>query len=186
MAAVYSAIDATTGQRVAIKIANYDSPTDPSVGARFQQETQLSSRLSHENFAKTLGHGAYGGLLYFAMELIDGPTLEEVIDNEAPLDPVRTATIGMQLAKGLAAIHGAKIVHRDLKPANVVLVEQDDGDQLVKILDFGISYALEYLEENDAKRFTAGGSRMGTPYYMAPEYLQAFIVQPSGDLYALG
>ncbi len=183
MGLVYSAVDATTKERVALKVLNPDYRTDAAIESRFLREMRLATHLDHPNIEKVLGHGVDNGRLYLALEMVQGCTLDELIADEAPFDPVRTVWIGMQLAQALAAMHEAAVVHRDLQPANVMLESRNGEQKVVKIIDFGIALAYRSLGEDDdnSKRFTAGGSRVGTPGFMSPEYLCSATVLPSSD-----
>ncbi|WP_442816704.1 protein kinase domain-containing protein [Streptomyces sp. NBC_01304] len=154
--------------------------------ARFHREVRIMRMLSkgHPNLTLLLDGGVDesstgSGLPYLAMELLDGHTLAELIEEEPQLPVSWVAAIGAQMASGLAAAHTAGVVHRDLKPANAMLTR----DGTVKILDFGMG---SVVDDPDQTRLTSTGVGVGTARYMAPEQFRAEQVVASADLYALG
>ncbi|WP_225843868.1 protein kinase domain-containing protein [Streptomyces albus] len=153
---------------------------------RFRREVRIMRMLSkgHQNLALLLGGGvdrtpSGNGLPYLVMELLDGNTLTDLIDEEPQLPVSWTAALGAQIALGLTAAHTAGVVHRDLKPANVMLTH----DGTVKILDFGMG---TIVDDPDQTRLTSTGVSVGTARYMAPEQFRAEHVSAPADLYALG
>jgi serine/threonine-protein kinase len=118
------------------------------------------------------------------MELLEGSTLEEILEEQQRLDIQVALEIGIQLASALAAVHEKGIVHRDLKPANVFLVAKKTGGFLVKLLDFGVAKMVS--GDDGPKVNTAVGSLMGTPDYMAPEATMGLEVDHRADIYSLG
>lgn len=184
MGAIYRCRDPHSGRELAIKIILGDLEDDPEVIARFEREIQANCGIDHPNVVKTYGHGRTDdGRPYFAMELLDGRPLDEVIDDDGPLPSDRIAHIGAQVALGLNAAHRAGIVHRDLKPTNVVV--SDSGT--AKVFDFGLSLLRpDDDDEPTEERLTAMDMRIGTPLYMAPEYIDGGELDARSDLYALG
>lgn len=182
MARVYRAKHIHLGQDIALKILYGDMASDRTLSERFRREAQSSARIKHPNVVQVMDFGVTeGGLSFMAMELLEGHTLADLIKSEKRLPPSRAADLTRQMALGLAAAHSHGFVHRDLKPKNVMLLDQPGGD-LVKILDFGL---VRPLEEADA-RLTARGQVFGTPAYMAPEQITDGEVDIRADLYALG
>jgi serine/threonine protein kinase len=184
MGLVYRALQADMDRRVAVKVLHPELSDDPETKERFNREMRATTRIEHPNSVRVYEHGEHAGRLYLAMELCEGRPLEDLIAVEAPLDPARTASIGMQIAQALAAAHEEKIVHRDLKPENVMLVDRYGQKEVVKVLDFGLARVGE--NESGDSRLTASGVRVGTPSYMAPEYVTTFAFDHRSDLYALG
>lgn len=184
MGAIYRCCDAQSGRQLAIKIILADLQDDPEVVARFEREIQANCGVRHPNVVQTYGHGRLAdGSAYFAMELLRGRPLDEVIDDDGPLPSDQIASIGAQVALGLNAAHDNGIVHRDLKPTNVVV--GDDG--VVKVFDFGLSLLRPQDDDSvDEKRLTEMDMRIGTPMYMAPEYIDGGELDARSDLYALG
>jgi eukaryotic-like serine/threonine-protein kinase len=149
----------------------------PGALARFHAEARHAGSLSHHNIARVYDYDepADGSSPYLVMELVDGRSLSDVLD-DGPLDAARSMDVIAQAAAGLAAAHAASLVHRDVKPANLLL----DPQGVVKITDFGIAHSI------GSARVTATGELIGTPGYLAPERVAGGQPTPGGDLYALG
>jgi hypothetical protein len=165
------------GQVFAGKILHTSRAQDAEAVDRFRREAELVAPLRHDNITGVYGFESIDGLDVLLMELVEGPTLAQLIARESPLSLDRIVAIGRGLAAGLAAAHGQGVVHRDLKPANVLVAEGD----VPKIADFGMARA-STLEGVDPSAFTV----LGTPDYMAPEGLDPLAVDARSDLYALG
>jgi len=164
------------GERWAGKILHATHRGDPRAVERFRREAELLRDLRHPNLVEVRGLREIDGELVLLMELVDGPTLAEVIARETPVPDGRLGTIGRGIAAGLHAAHRAGLVHRDLKPANVLLA----GD-VPKLVDFGLARASSFAGVDKAS-FTL----VGTPDYMAPEAIDPLAVDPRSDLYSLG
>jgi eukaryotic-like serine/threonine-protein kinase len=171
--------------KVAIKLIHRDLTRDPEVRARFQREIQTSREVEHPGIVRVLDHGAEGDTLFLVMEMLRGRTLGQVAAQEAPVDPARVIEIGRQVALALNAAHEAGLVHRDLKPENVMVCKTEDGGDDVRLLDFGLAIGLDPSKPMGA-RMTAQGLRLGTPAFMAPEYITTGNLDHRSDLYALG
>jgi hypothetical protein len=183
MGRVYRARHARLAARqYAIKVLWGDLAITPEARIRFAREAQSASLLDHPNVVGVVDFGrSRKGLLYLAMELVEGPTLAAVIDAR-PLDPARAIRIARGLAAGLGHAHDRGLIHRDLKPANVILVDGPTGE-VARIADFGIAIS---AAGGDA-RLTATGFTVGTPAYVAPEQLaNGASYDHRADLYALG
>ncbi len=175
MAAVFRAVDTTTGGVVALKIVEHTTD-DASRHARFEREVRAAGRLVHPNVCRVLTFGRAPGKLFMAMELVEGPTLQRVIKHKGTL-PVPIALEALrQLLSALECAIQAGVVHRDLKPANVMVTP----DGTVKLLDFGIAKSQE-----DAT-VTATGLLIGTPAYMSPEQVLGGTVDGRSDLFSAG
>ncbi|MCA9658476.1 MAG: protein kinase, partial [Myxococcales bacterium] len=165
-------------RRIALKILRQEASQDPEQAARFREEARAASKIGSPNIVQILDFGELpDGRLMFFMDLLAGQGLDAEIDS-APMDQARLIAILRQVCKGLAAAHDAGIVHRDIKPDNVILVTEDNRDDVVKIVDFGIATML-----------TSGNSNApaaGTPQYMAPEQILGQAVDGRLDLYSLG
>jgi eukaryotic-like serine/threonine-protein kinase len=173
MGAVYEGVHVDIGKRLAIKLILPEFCESQEVVARFRREARAASAVESEYIAQIYDFGRDERLgLYMVIEYLEGEDLETRLTRERWISERDTATIGLQVARGLAKAHAAGIVHRDLKPANVFLTERDDGSILAKILDFGISK----FEPSTAgpvslaePTLTAYGTTLGTPQYMSPE-----------------
>jgi serine/threonine protein kinase len=149
---------------------------DPRSIARFEQEAQILARLQHPNVITVFDAGVDNGERFIVMELVEGPTLRELLDTEERLAPERACEIASRLASALEFAHGKGVIHRDVKPANVLL--PPDGG--VKLADMGISR----LQSPEA--LTATLSVRGTAAYISPEQVRGDPVDARADLYSLG
>jgi len=166
--------DTLLGRPVAVKLLlDYG---DPRSVARFQQEAQILARLHHPNVISVFDTGVDGGDRFIVMELVEGPTLRELLDTEGRLAPERAAEIASRLASALAFAHGKAVIHRDVKPSNVLL--PPDGG--VKLADMGIARLLS------PEALTATLSVRGTALYISPEQVRGDRVDHRADLYSLG
>lgn len=185
MGRVFLAEHVALGSRVALKVVNEQFARQDSVMRRFQQEAIAASRIRHENIVSVTDFGRTDdGAMYFVMEYLDGESLAQLIRTSSPVPLERALKILQQLFRAMRAAHDAGIIHRDLKPENVVIVPREDGADLVKVLDFGISQVNKL--EQGAERLTLAGMIMGTPEYMSPEQGAALEVDARSDIYSLG
>ncbi len=182
---VYLAEHETLGMQYAVKVLQEHVAEDEKVVARFKREAYAASRLDHPNAVQIFDFGRTDeGLFYLVMELVDGPTLTEVLAETAPQPMKRRRGLELliQVTQALKAAHEAKIVHRDLSPDNIRIIKHRiDADKL-KILDFGLAKVLADAENP----LSATGEVFGTPRYMAPEQARGEPVDHRADIYALG
>jgi tRNA A-37 threonylcarbamoyl transferase component Bud32 len=184
MGTVYLAEHVALGKRVAVKVLRPEYSRDDELVRRFEQEARAASQIGHENIVDVVDFGRTpGGSLYFAMEALEGESLARLIQRQGALPVGRALLVLAQICRALGAAHARGVVHRDLKPENVHLVRRDDGADLVKVLDFGIS---KTHGVPDGGRITRAGSIIGTPEYMAPEQAMAAAVDHRCDVYAFG
>jgi len=178
-ACVYRVRDRSLGLTVALKIVKR-ATNDQHVEPRFRQEMRMLRKLSHPHIVRTFDFGVFEGRPYCTMELLEGQSVRELLDDrlDEPLPVMLTLDIGEAVADALVAVHEAAVVHRDLKPSNVLVTE----DGAVKLMDFGIASSLE-----DPLGLTTPDLVMGTPAYLSPErLLSSAPARPAADLYALG
>ncbi|HKB14704.1 MAG TPA: serine/threonine-protein kinase, partial [Planctomycetota bacterium] len=180
MGEVYRARDENLGREVALKVLHASFAADAERKERFLREAHLTSLLSHPNIATVYAADEVDGVLFFAMELVRGETLESRI-RSGGLSREELLDLAIPIAEGLAEAHRSGVVHRDLKPANVMI----DARGRVKILDFGLSRPTEGLD-SASPGLTASGSVVGTPYYMSPEQMRGKKVDGRSDLFSLG
>ncbi len=185
MGVVYKAEQAPLGRVVAIKILSLkqDEDKDPEFRRRFFLEAATVAKLTHPNTVTVFDYGqSDGGVFYIAMEYVDGRTLKKALSAEGPFEPARAINIAKQIARSLREAHRLGVIHRDLKPGNVMLVDRD-GEDYVKVLDFGLVKEVDGDAEED---LTQAGVFMGSPKYMAPEQIQGEAVDGRTDIYAIG
>ena len=183
MGQVYLAEHVKMGRKSAIKVMSPSMVHDPDAVARFNREAANASRISHPNVCAVYDFGETPeGLIYLAMEFIEGEPLTELLAREGELPVARAGAIFLQVADALQAAHDLGIVHRDLKPDNVMLSRGRDGTDIVKVVDFGIA---KMVGGRDNQKVTKTGLVVGTPEFMSPEQLAGDPVDGRSDLYAL-
>jgi serine/threonine-protein kinase len=186
MGVVYRAVD-QDGTEVAIKRLHSDIATTPELIARFEREAAAHALLSHPHIAALWAVGACKtGELCFVMELVDGPTLADVIER-GPMQAREAIAIAKQILSALHHAHQLGMVHRDLKPENVLLTTDHREQWVVKLIDFGLVKLVQnVLGSTECKRLTTRGIVFGTPRYMPPEQILGSEIDGRTDLYALG
>jgi serine/threonine-protein kinase len=185
MGAVYLGEHVKMGRKSAIKVMNPGMAHDPDAVSRFNREASNASRISHPNVCQIYDFGeTTDGLIYLAMEFIEGQSLTDLIDREGALPAVRAASILKQSADALQAAHDLGIVHRDLKPDNIMITQARDGADVVKVVDFGIAKAV--AGDETGQKVTKTGLVVGTPEYMSPEQLSGDKLDGRSDIYSLG
>ena len=192
MGEVWVAHHRSLGEDVALKLLSpplegTEVENSSTAVARFRFEAQVAARLSRRtrHIVRVTDNGEEDGLAYLVMELLEGETLASRLARSGPLDLATAAKVVAQIARALTEAHGAGVMHRDLKPANVFLTRDEEGDLLVKVLDFGIARTIPSHRVTPAFA-TAPGLVFGTPGYMSPE--QAFFAEELDhrcDLWAL-
>ncbi len=183
MGEVWRGRHARLDQDVAVKFLKPELARVDAQRARFEREAVATARIRHPAFPQLWAWEAIGDRWYLVMDFVEGPTVEQRLAAEGPLDAARARQLGRQIADALAALHRAGIVHRDLKPANMKWVTDPAGDEHVFILDLGICKPLGGW---DAAVLQTQGP-IGTPLYMAPEQCgQSDAVGPRTDQFALG
>jgi serine/threonine-protein kinase len=183
MGVVYKVEHAQIGKLLAMKVLAGPLGADATVLARFKREAMLASRLFHPNSVQVFDYGVCQGLIFLIMEFVHGRDLSRILEAESPLPAERAAKLLIQVCGSLAEAHAIGIVHRDLKPANIMLANTRDGQDFVKVLDFGLAKLRASQELNEV---TGGGTLVGTPNYMSPEQIVGRPVDNRADVYALG
>jgi serine/threonine protein kinase len=168
MGAVFEARHTLLEKRVAIKVILPGIDHDEQITARLIQEAQAASATGHRNIATVTDMGRTAvGSLFVVMEYLDGCTFHNLVVDDSWLPVDRAVFLIRQVLAGLAAVHRKGIVHRDLKPDNLMLITDEDGEEVVKILDFGISKIV--AKDQQSLNLTRAGLVLGTPQYMSPE-----------------
>ena len=202
MGAVYRATQLMLKKKVAIKVMNPDRPADGAYAARFKREAKAAARMDHPNSLRVIDVGDDNGLLYIAMEYIEGRDLFHTLKVDFPLSKERICGILSQALAALAVAHEMGVIHRDLKPENIMLLPAKDDEgttyELVKVCDFGIAKLLDSSKDDeDGPRgsssaathtgtLTAHGMLIGTPEYMSPEQARGEPADARSDIYAMG
>jgi eukaryotic-like serine/threonine-protein kinase len=184
MGAVYRARHDRLPRSVAVKLLRTRVAGDESLEL-FEREVQQTSRLTHPSTVQIFDFGvAQNGVYYYAMEYIEGLTLDELVQRFGPLPPGRVIYILAQVAHALAEAHEVGLVHRDIKPANILLCDRGGVVDFPKLVDFGLVADLQApIDPGDSRPRMI----LGTPMYMAPEALmESHRVDARTDLYALG
>ena len=189
MGRVYKAVQSPLDRLVALKVLNpqYSEGKDPGFQKRFFLEAAVTSKLRHPNTVTVIDYGSTDdGVLYIAMEYLEGQTLAQLLTQMGPLPWMRVMNIVQQVARSLREAHRVGLIHRDLKPANIMVLNQEDDHDVVKVLDFGLvkSFLPDRGGTNETE-ITQAGVILGSPQYMAPEQARN-VSDPRSDVYSLG
>jgi len=183
MGEVWAAYHTTLRRDVALKLVRVDDAAVTDAATRFEREVLAMTRLTHPNTVRIYDFGAEeGGILYCAMELLEGEDVGALVRREGPLPFARAHRILLESASALAEAHSLGIVHRDVKPENLFLQRIPGGREMVKVLDFGIAYVVGQVDDRITRRDTI----TGTPATVAPEVIEGDAATPAVDVYALG
>jgi eukaryotic-like serine/threonine-protein kinase len=192
MGQVYLAEHFAIEKRVALKVLRSEYAHKGDIVTRFQQEAISASRIKHPNVLDVFDFGQLeNGCFYLAMEFLEGNDLADELQRSRVLTAPRALPIAMQICRALSAAHAKGVVHRDMKPENVFLQRTGDGEEIIKIVDFGIAQLKPTNEEAQAvstshRRLTKTGMIFGTPEYMAPEQASGKHADLRCDVYAVG
>jgi eukaryotic-like serine/threonine-protein kinase len=196
MACVYFATQQPLNRPAAIKVLRADGGAEDqeSFRRRFLLEASMLSQLQHPNIVTLLDYGQIDDLpgdhYFMAMEYLHGETLGKRLKSRGVLSVVETLRIARQIGRGLREAHRRGFVHRDLKPSNIMLVPEDDQNDIVKLVDFGIGKVVTQptneLSNADEEDMTRVGLMLGSPRHMAPEQIRGDAIEPRTDLYGLG
>ena len=176
MATVYKAKDRVLNRFVAVKVLKEEFTTDDEFIRRFNIEAQSAAGLTHPNIVSVYDVGEEDGVHFIVMELIQGKTLKQIINEEGTLPWKWSINIAIQIASALEAAHKNSIVHRDIKPHNIIITE----DGVAKVTDFGIAKAVSN------STITAFGTTIGSVHYFSPEHARGGFTDAKSDLYSLG
>ncbi|HEY8143883.1 MAG TPA: serine/threonine-protein kinase [Kofleriaceae bacterium] len=184
MGVVYRAERIGLGKPVAVKFLHKTAALMSDHRVRFEREAAAMSRLTHPNLVSIIDYGSWEELPYLVMEYHRGSSLRNALDESGALPPERAVFIGRQMLAGLASAHAVGVLHRDLKPSNVLLVGSP-GEDLVKILDFGVAKLLD-SGGGPTEVSVVAGRVIGTPAYMSPEHARAEPMDGRADIYSVG
>ncbi len=181
MGEVWVARDEELRRDVALKVLR-PTEDDAEAVARFEREIRATAALRHPNTIRIFSHGvSEDGLWFYAMELLEGETLQRLVERVGPLPAERAVSLLHQAARALSEAHERGIVHRDVKPENLFVTALGGEADIIKVLDFGI-----VRMSGDEIGLTGTGFVAGTPTYMAPEVATGETATPAADVYALG
>jgi len=176
MGTVYRAYDMSLNRLVAVKILKRELTDDQKFVATFLREVQITASLSHPNIVQVFSFGERDGHQYLVMELIDSPTLDDMIVERKRLSEAEVLDVGIGIASGLAfALEQGNLIHRDIKPGNMLF----GPDHTPKVVDFGLALTPETTDH-------FAGEIWGTPFYVSPERLEGEVEDFRSDMYSLG
>jgi serine/threonine protein kinase/TPR repeat protein len=184
MGITYKAFDTNLRVPVALKVINAQYLDSEPARQRFVREARSAAKLRHRNVATVYHLGTETDTWFYAMEYIEGETLDALIKRQGPLHPLLALQITDQVARALNAAQRHELVHRDIKPANLMLVREDD-ELVVKVIDFGLAKSSTGAAADDAPTISMGGF-VGTPHFASPEQLEEKEIDVRSDIYSLG
>ena len=185
MGKVYKARQLSLDKAVVVKVLHDQFREDPQLVQRFQREARAASRLNHPNSIQIIDFGQDDtGVVFMAMEFLQGQDLFALLKRDGPLPPDRLARVMIQVCSALAEAHEQNVIHRDLKPENIMVEDRRGQRDYVKVLDFGIAKIQD--PESTGQALTQAGMVCGTPEYMSPEQARGLVLDPRSDIYALG
>ncbi|MBJ7390038.1 MAG: protein kinase [Chthoniobacterales bacterium] len=179
MGVTYKAMDSRLRRMVALKVVSPELLATGSAREKFLLEAQATAALEHPNIASIYYFGEQDDSCFYAMEFVDGCTLEDLVRTQGPLNAEDALSVASQTAAALGAAHESGMIHRDIKPTNVMILRKSDGTLSVRVIDFGLAAA-------------AGGEHAnpdtfeGTPLYASPEQLDQTALDARSDVYSLG
>src|ERR1700726_2640208 len=184
MGVTYKAFDVDLRCLVTLKVITARYLNDESARLRFLREARAAASVRHPNVASVFHLGRTGENYFYAMEFVEGETLENLIKRSGRLEIKLALKITTQVAAGLAAVHKQKLVHRDIKPSNIMVSLEDGGAVTAKIIDLGLAKAVN--EPGSQTAISMPGSFVGTPDFASPEQFAGVQVDIRSDLYSLG
>ncbi len=185
MSVVYQAMHLGHEQIVAIKVLCPERQLDDQVIQRLKREAQAACALDQENIVRVRQFGVDGGgYAYLVMDFVDGESLAHRISQRKTLPAAAVIQIANDIARGLSYAHKHGVVHRDIKSGNIMICQGADGNELAKIVDFGLAKSL--LDKSESQDLTKSGEVFGSPFYMSPEQCRGRKVDARSDIYSLG
>ena len=184
MGVTYKAFDVDLRCPVTLKVISEKYLGDEAARLRFLREARAAASVRHPNVASVFHLGRKGRDYFYAMEFVEGETLDNLIKRSGPLEVKRALEITMQVGAGLAAVHKKKLVHRDIKPSNIMVSFEEEGAVTAKIIDLGLAKAVD--ESGAQTTISASGAFAGTPEFASPEQIVGGEVDIRSDLYSLG
>jgi serine/threonine protein kinase len=183
MGVTYKGFDVDLQCPVTLKVINEQYLGDESARLRFLREARAAAKVRHTNVASVLHLGRTGRRYFYAMEFVEGETLDNLIKRSGRLDLKLALEIVAQVAAGLAAVHKQNLVHRDIKPSNIMVKLEGGGALMAKIIDLGLAKFVG--EPGSQSKISARGGFAGTPEFASPEQFAGVGVDIRSDLYSL-
>src|SRR6267154_4924753 len=184
MGVTYKAFDVNLRCPVTLKVISEQYVGDESARLRFLREARAAASVRHTNVASVFHLGRTGQNYFYAMEFVEGETLENLIKRSGRVEVKLALEIATQVAAGLAAIHKQKLVHRDIKPSNIMVNLEEEGEVTGKIIDLGLAKPAPDAAAESA--ISSPGAFVGTPEFASPEQFAGVGVDIRSDLYSLG
>ena len=184
MGVTYKAFDVDLRCPVTLKVISEKYLGDEAARLRFLREARAAASVRHPNVASVFHLGRKGRDYFYAMEFVEGETLDSLIKRSGSLEVKLALEITKQVGAGLAAVHKKKLIHRDIKPSNIMVSFEDDGVVTAKIIDLGLAKAVD--ESGAQTTISASGAFAGTPEFASPEQIVGGEVDIRSDLYSLG
>jgi eukaryotic-like serine/threonine-protein kinase len=169
--------DSDLNRYVAIKVLISPLLHSATAKQRLLREAQAAAAITHDSIVPIHAVESEGATPYLVLGYVGGPSLEQSLEMNGTIDPIRVVRIALQIAQGLAAAHACGVIHRDIKPGNILLCDELDR---IKIADFGLARVMDDVSQ------TQSGLITGTPQFMSPEQARGESVDPSSDLFSLG
>lgn len=186
MSAVYRAKNLLLSHEIALKVLHPHLVSNPTTVRRFQLEARAAAALNHPNIVRLFDFGVTSdGLPFLAMEYLTGKALSDILHREGAIEPGRAVRLFLQIANALKEAHAQGVIHRDLKPSNIVITTDRDGNDLVKLVDFGIAKVV-LPDEAEQSKLTQTGEVFGSPMYMSPEQCLGQKLDARTDIYSMG
>ncbi|HEY4780711.1 MAG TPA: serine/threonine-protein kinase, partial [Chthoniobacterales bacterium] len=185
MGLTYKALDVNLRCAVALKVINARFIGDESARRRFVREARAAASVRHPNVASVFHLGKSGDSYFYAMEFVDGESLDKVIRRSGRLDPSTALKVTALVAAGLEAIDQQKLVHRDIKPSNIMVSMHGDNIANAKIIDLGLAKGT-VADDGSISEISIQGTFAGTPAYASPEQFSGVVADIRSDLYSLG
>lgn len=183
---VYKAKQKHLERMCAVKVLTEKFSEDPTSFQRFEREARIASSLNNDNIISVFDFGlADEGYAYLVMEYVEGEDLDTILRRQGRVEPARAIPLFLCVTTALNFAHASSVVHRDLKPSNVMISTDEAGQELVKLVDFGMAKSFSETRDND-EQLTAEGRVLGTPAYMSPEQCLGKPVDARTDIYAMG
>lgn len=185
MGITYKAFDTNLRCHVALKVINASYLQSEIARQRFLREARAAAALRHPNVATVFHLGEEEGNCFYAMEFVDGETVESWMKRSGAIPAATALEIALQVTRALGAAHKQGLIHRDIKPSNLMIVREDDSEFTVKVIDFGLAKNSTEGANEDAATVTLGGF-LGTPHFASPEQLEERELDVRSDIYSLG